>query len=141
MKKSISILLCYCILALSTGCQTTRLLSIDEASAMNADKKYIVLHTPQSTYKLVNYKFTDDSVEGDLMNFSGKNAYAINIYIALLLEVKLDVNELKYIKLQKSVIQRITYTKDSPGKTVISVLGIMGVIWIIANNMTFNVGL
>ncbi len=137
-------MLCYCILALSSGCQTTRLLSIDEASNMSADKKYIILQTPQRTYKLVNYKFTDEYVEGDLMQFSGKNTNAINIYTALLLDVKLDVDEIKFIKLQKSAIQKIDYTKESSGKTVITIVCIMGVIIIggviASNNMTFSTG-
>jgi len=141
MKKLISILLTICILILAPGCQSAKLLSMDEASAMSTDKKYIVLHTPKRTYKLYNYKFTDDSIEGDLMKFSGKNTYAINMYTIFILDFKLENKESQYIKLPKSVIEKITYAKDSPGKTALAVLGGIGVIVligvIIVNSMSF----
>jgi len=144
MKKIVSILLVFCILSFSPGCQSAKLLSMDEASTMSTDKKYIVLHTPKRVYKLVDYKFTNDSVEGNLMKFSGKNTYAINIYTIFILDYKLENEERQYIKLPKSVIEKITYAKDSPEKTILAVLGGIGVIVLIGviavNNMTIDAG-
>lgn len=141
MKKLISILLSICVLIFAPGCQSAKLLSMDEASAMSTDKKYIVLHTPKRVYKLVDYKLTDDSVEGNLMKFSGKNTYAINMYTIFILDYKLDNEESQYIKLPKSVIEKITYAKPSPEKTALAVLGGIGVIVLIGviavNSMSF----
>jgi hypothetical protein len=145
MKKLISILLSICILILAPGCQSAKLLSMEEASAMSTDKKYIVLHTPKWTYKLYNYKFTDESIEGDLMKFTGKNTYAINVYTIFLLDFKLDNEESQFVKVPRSVIEKITYAKDSPEKTALAVLGGIGVVILIgviaAHNITIDGGL
>ncbi len=144
MKKVVSILLCYCILMLPTGCRSSKLLSKDEATTMGKGQKYLVLHTTKERFKIYNYKFTNDSIKGDLRKFSGNIKNTINVYTDFIFDIKLDNVSSQYIKLARSDIRKMTYVKFSAGNTILAVLGGVGIIAIIAvivaNSMTFDLG-
>ena len=145
MKKFISILLCYCILILPTGCHTSKLLTADEAETKRGTQNYLILHTPNRNYKIFNYKFTKDSIEGDLRIISPGKSKTINLYTEMNFDIKLSRDSSKFVNISKSNISKITYMEFSSGNTILAVIGILGVlvgiVAIAANNMSFNIDL
>lgn len=145
MKKFISILLCYCILILPTGCHTSKLLTADEAETKMGTQNYLILHTPNRNYKIFNYKFTKDSIEGDLRIISPGKSKTINLYTEMNFDIKLSRDSSKFVSISKSNISKITYMEFSSGNTILAVIGILGVLVgiaaIAANNMSFNIDL
>ena len=145
MKKFVSILLCYCILILPTGCHTSKLLTADEAEAKTGTQNYLILHTPNRKYKIFNYKFTKDSIEGDLRIFSPGKSKTINLYTEMNFDIKLSRDSSEFVSISKSNISKITYMEFSSGNTILAVIGILGVLVGIAaiavSNMSFNIDL
>lgn len=133
-------LLCYCILMLPTGCRSSKLLTAEEAATMERTKDFLVLHTPTRDYKIYNYKFTNDSIIGDLRIHSPGEMNIINIYTEMIFNMKLDRNSSKYFRLSKSDIKKITYKKFCLETTILTSLGGIGIVAIIAaiitNSMT-----
>ena len=115
MKRIISILLAYCILILPTGCSTSKLLSMEEASFVK-NKKYLVLHTPTKTYTLYNYKFSENTLEGNLAAFSNNSKAKINVYTDQIFDLKPTVNNKQFISLNVINIQSIKYFKSKAAK-------------------------
>lgn len=142
MKKFVSILLCYCILMLPTGCRSSKLLTTDEAATMKEAQNYLVLHTPLRNYKIYNYKFTNDSIEGDLRAISPSKSKTINLYTEFNFDINLNRNSSKFVRLSKSDITKITYKEFSTEKTILAVVGGLGILVIlaviVANSMSFN---
>lgn len=145
MKKFISILLCYCILMLPTGCRSSKLLTSDEAETKKGTQNYLILHTPNRDYKIFNYKFAKDSIEGDLRIFSPGKSKTINLYTKMIFNIKLDRNSSEFVRISKSDITKITYKEFSAGNTIIAVVGVLGILVvaaaIVANSMSFNIDL
>lgn len=146
MKKIISILLCYCILMLPSGCRSSKPLTADDAATMKRIRNFLVLHTPTRTYKMYDYKFTTDSIEGNLRIYPpGQMTNTINIYTEMNFELKLDRNSSKYTRLSKNDITKITYKKFSLENTILLTLGVFGSIAIlaviVANSMSFDINL
>lgn len=145
MKKFISILLCYCILILPTGCHTSKFLTADEAETKMGAQNYLILHTPNRNYKIFNYKFTKDSIEGDLRIISPGKSKTINLYTEMNFDIKLSRDSSRFVSISKSSISKITYMEFSSGNTILAVIGILGVLVgiaaIAANNMSFNIDL
>lgn len=145
MKKFVSILLCYCILMLPTGCRSSKLLTTDQAETMKGTQNYLVLHTPLRNYKIYNYKFTKDSIEGDLRIISPSKSKTINLYTELNFEIRLNSNSTEFVRLSKSDITKVTYKKFSIKKTILVVIGGLGILAIlaaiVANSMTFDIDL
>ncbi len=145
MKKFVSILLCYCILMLPTGCRSSKLLTTDQAETMKGTQNYLVLHTPLRNYKIYNYKFTKDSIEGDLRIISPSKSKTINLYTELNFEIRLNSNSTEFVRLSKSDITKVTYKKFSTKKTILVVIGGLGILAIlaaiVANSMTFDIDL
>lgn len=145
MKKFISILMCYCILILPTGCHTSKLLTADEAETKAETQNYLILHTPNRNYKLFNYRFIKDSIEGDLRIISPGKSKTINLYTEMNFDIKLSRDSSRFVSISKSSISKITYMEFSSGNTILAVIGILGVLVgiaaIAANNMSFNIDL
>ncbi|BBE18970.1 hypothetical protein AQPE_3143 [Aquipluma nitroreducens] len=145
MKKFISILLCYCILILPTGCHTSKLLTADEAEAKTGTQNYLILHTPNRNYKIFNYKFTKDSIEGDLRILSPGKSKTINLYTEMNFDIKLSRDSSEFVRISKADITKITYKEFSMQNTIIAVVGVLGVFAIlsviVANSMSFNIDL
>ena len=145
MKKFVSILLCYCILMLPTGCRSSKLLTTDQAETVKGAQNYLVLHTPLRNYKIYNYKFTKDSIEGDLRIISTSKSKTINLYTELNFDIKLSSNSTEFVRLSKSDITKVMYTKFSAKNTTLAVIGGLGILAIlaaiVANSMTFNLDL
>ena len=145
MKKFISIFLCSCILMLPTGCRSSKLLTSEEAETMKEAQNYLVLHTPNRNYKIFNYKFTKDSIEGDLRVISPSKSKTINLYTKMIFNIKLNRNTSEFMRLSKSDITKITYKEFSAGNTIIAVVGVLGILVvaaaIVANSMSFNLDL
>ena len=145
MKKFISILLCYCILILPTGCNSTKLITADEAETKQGTQNYLILHTPNRNYTIFNYKFTKDSIEGDLRIISPGKSKTINLYTKMIFNIKLNRNSSEFVRLSKSDITKVTYKEFSAGNTIIAVVGVLGILVvaaaIVANSMSFNIDL
>jgi hypothetical protein len=145
MKKFISILLCYCILMLPIGCNSTKLITSDEAETKKGTQNYLILHTPERNYKIFNYKFTKDSIEGDLRIFSAGKSKTINLYTEMNFNINLSRNSSEFVSISKSDISKITYMEFSSGNTILGIVGVLGVLVVIAaiaaSNMSFNIDL
>ena len=119
MKKTISILLAYCILMLPTGCSTSsKLLSMKEASLVK-NKEYLVLHIPTKTYNLYNYNFTEKTLEGRLSVFSKNNKARIHIYTNQIFDLNPSLDYNQFVSLNVINIQSINYFKPKGKKTAI----------------------
>jgi hypothetical protein len=93
---------------------------------------------------MYNYKFTNDSIEGDLRIYPpGKMTNTINIYTEMIFNIKLDRNSSKYTRLSNNVITKITYAKFSLENTTLLSAGIVGILVIlaviVANSMSFDI--
>ena len=115
MKRIISILLASCILMLPTGCSTSKLLSMEEASLVK-NNKYLLLHTPTKTYNLYNYKFSENTLEGNLAAFSKNSKARINVYTDQIFDLKPTPNNKQFISLNVINIQSIKYFKSNTAK-------------------------
>jgi len=138
MKKLISVILVFGILNITfSGCTSTKLFSIDEASQMQQSKKSLILHDQSRTFMLNNYEFTDNQLKGELTKLSKKGGNNIHVYTPLNFDVKVDENSIIDFELNKSEISKITYTKNKTGATVLLVVGGLLAIIIVAG-VTFN---
>lgn len=145
MKKFISILLCYCVLTLPTGCTMYKPLATVDAETVPGAQNYLILHTPTRNYEISNYKFTRDSIEGNLGRNVSSRMNTINIYTQLNFDIKLNMTSTKFIRISKSDISKISYRKFSLGNTILLIAGGAGAIAvlaaIVANSMSFNIDL
>lgn len=145
MKKFISVLLCCCILMLPAGCRSSKQITTNEAETMKGAQNYLVLHTPNRNYKIYNYKFTNDSIEGNLRLITPSKPNTINVYTEMNFDIEFNRNTSKFIKLAKSDITKVTYSRFSIENTVLAALGGLGMLAIVAaivaNSLNFNVGL
>lgn len=119
MKKLISILSVFCILNASfISCKTSSLISIDEASAKAGEEKSLILHTPIKNYTLDNYEFKDDKLIGELKKKGKHKGYTVHVYTDVNHDVILKPGELQHVEISVTQIQKITYTKKTPGKAI-----------------------
>lgn len=133
MKKLISIILVFGILNITfSGCTSSKLLSVEETSQMQPDKKYLILHNQTKTYMLYNYEFTDTKLKGELTSFSKRSGNNINVYTPLNFELKADEKTSQFFEMDKLSINKIAYIKNEPVNTVLLVfgglLGLFGII-------------
>jgi len=136
MKKLISVILVFGILNISfSRCTSSKLLSVEEASQLQPDKKYLILHDLHWEYTLNNYEFTDNKLKGELTKLSKIYGYNVHVYTPHNFNVKVDKNSSLYVELDKSEISKITYTKIKTGSTILLAAGgILGIMFIIAVN-------
>jgi len=135
MKKIISILLAYCILLLPTGCSTSKLLSMKEASLVK-NKKYLVLHTPTKTYNLYNYNFSENSLDGSLAAFSKDKKARIHVYTNQIFDLKPTLEYDQFISLKDVNIQSINYSKPRGEKAFIITIASVVSFFILASVLT-----
>jgi len=136
MKKLISVFLVLGILNITfSGCTSSKLLSVEEASQIQPDKKYLILHDLHREYTLNNYEFADNKLKGELTRLSKIHGYNIHVYTSHNFDVKVDKNSSLYVELDRSEISKITYTKIKTGSTILLATGgILGIMFIIAVN-------
>lgn len=125
MKKIALFLSVLCILNASlVGCKTHKMLSVNEASEIKNVKNSLYLHTPSKTFKLVNYKFSDTMLLGELMKNTKIKGYVIHVHTKQNFHLELDEHTGHYCEIPMSNIEKITYSKVSTGKTVLFVAGV-----------------
>lgn len=140
MKKLISVILVFGMLNVTfTGCKSSKLLSIDEASQKQHRYKYLILHDQKKNYILNNYEFTDTKLKGELTKISKKGGYNIHVYTSLSFEFEVVKNSSQYFEMDKSNISKITYTKNNTGATILLIAGGLVGIFIVAVVHDLNV--
>lgn len=135
MKKIISILLAYCILLLPTGCSTSKLLSMKEASSIKK-KKFLVIQTPVKTYNMYNYNFTEDRLEGSLVGFSKDNKARIHVYTNKIFDLKPTLDYNQFVTINEINIQSINYFQPKSKKTAIITIASVVSFYILASLLT-----
>ena len=129
MKKLTTYILIFCVLNISfNSCVTSSLISVEEINEM-ANNKFLIIHTPQKNYKLVDYIFTDHKLEGKLEILTKYKGFNIHVYTLRNFNIKLDKNSSEYVEVLESEISKITYKKEKVGLTILvaasSMLGII----------------
>ncbi|HAQ21607.1 MAG TPA: hypothetical protein DCR40_20615 [Prolixibacteraceae bacterium] len=139
MKKLVSVWLAYCILIMQSGCTTKRTLSMSEVSIHHTKKTSLVLHTPNSRYQLLDFKFTDDALVGNLEEYSGKNANILHVFTDLNFYYNPYQKIHQSINVPKSNIQKIKYSKFDGIKTFMLIGGLVATLIILGtNSISYN---
>jgi hypothetical protein len=107
---------------------------------MQPHKDYIVLHTPDKVYKLSNYKFSNDSLIGEMSRFSGSKIGVIHVYTNMIFNLTFDSESFKNLNLPKTHIQKIKFKKFSIAKTatLVGAIVLSGIYY--SNNMNLGSG-
>jgi hypothetical protein len=146
MKKLISVILVFSILNITfSGCTSSKLISVEEASQMQNSNKYLILHDQLRTFRLNNYELTDNKLKGELTKLTKKSGNNVHVYTPLNFDVKVDEKSNISIELNKTEISKITYVKNKTGATVLLVVGgLLGIIIVAGalsvNNMNIDLG-
>lgn len=111
-------MLALCILLFQTGCTTSKLISMKEASSLKS-KKFLVLHTPIKTYHLYNYRFTNNTLEGSLATFQKNYTARINVYTDVIINMKSSQDLNQFITIKEQNILSINYSKPKAEKMAI----------------------
>jgi len=109
MKKLISLALSFCILIMQSGCTATTHLTMDEASHAKSEKNFLVLHTPNKLYRLYDYKFTENTLEGTLKQYASKTKNDLHVYTSLNFELNSDPESSQFITVKKTDINNMGY--------------------------------
>lgn len=122
------------------SCTSMKSVSVDQATIIQPSKNYIVLHTPNKLYKLNDYKFSNDTLIGELNKFSGSKTGVIHVYTNMVYDIDFDSGSFKNLKLHKSNIQKVTFKKFSFAKTATLIGGIVLGGVFLANNIYLDFG-
>lgn len=121
------------------GCTTSRLISMNDAKVKESKKNSLVLHTPGSRYQLLDFKFTEDGIEGKLDDYSGDNTNIFHVYTDLNFYYNQYQKSNQFIKVPNKNIQKIKYSKSDRLKTVALVGSLLALMIIIgANSVNFD---
>jgi hypothetical protein len=122
------------------SCNSIKPISIDRASSIQSQKDYIVLHTPDKVYKISNYKFSNDSLIGEMSRFSGSRNGVIHVYTNMIFDLTFDSESFKDLNLPKAHIQKIKFKKFSIAKTatLVGAIVLSGIYY--SNNMNLGSG-
>jgi hypothetical protein len=122
------------------SCTSIKPISIDRASSIQSQKDYIVLHTPDKVYKISNYKFSNDSLIGEMSRFSGSRNGVIHVYTNMIFDLTFDSESFKDLNLPKAHIQKIKFKKFSIAKTatLVGAIVLSGIYY--SNNMNLGSG-
>lgn len=139
MKRLISIILVFGILNITfSGCTSSKLLSVEEASQMQNNKKSLILHIQNKTYKLNDYEFTDTKLKGELNLYQNKAGNYIHAYTQINFNSNITQNGSQYFEMDKSDINKITVVKIKTGSTIFVALGGLFGIVVIAGAIAVN---
>lgn len=125
MKRFISILLSFCILALQLGCYSTKTLTMDKASKKNELNNSLVLHTPGNVYKVHNYRFKDGMLTGQLRKYTKPWKKTIHVFTQKEFQMEPYQKSGPFITLERSDIEKITYLKHTTRSPMIIAGGIL----------------
>jgi len=139
MKKFLSVWLAFCILILQYGCTTQRTVPINEAQEKHKNKTTLLLHTPNSRYQLINYKFTAETLQGNLDEYSGNNLNILHVYTDQSFNYNPYEENLQAIIIPISKISEIKYGKFDGIKTFLIVGGLIAIIIVAGSTISFNV--
>jgi hypothetical protein len=140
MTRTLALAFIFCVLTTQLSCTSMKSVSMDRASSMQTRKDYIVLHTPNKIYKVVNYEFSNDSLIGEMSRFSGSKNGVVHVYTNMIFDLTFDSESFKNLNLPRSHIHRIAFKKFSIVKTT-ALMGIIltgGIYYL--NNMNLGFG-
>ncbi len=122
------------------SCTSIKPISMDRALSMQPQKDYIVLHTPDKVYKLTNYKFSNDSLSGEMSRFSGSKNGVIHVYTNMFFNLTIDSESFNNLNVPKTHIQKIKFKKFSIAKTatLVGAIVLSGIYY--SNNMNLGSG-
>jgi len=112
---------------------------MSEVSIHHTKKTSLVLHTPNSRYQLLDFKFTDDALVGNLEEYSGKNANILHVFTDLNFYYNPYQKIHQSINVPKSNIQKIKYSKFDGIKTFMLIGGLVATLIILGtNSISYN---
>lgn len=138
-KKFISVILIFVILLQMPGCVSTKTINSDTDIPVSEKYTYI-LHTPTTNYQILNARFSDGIISGNLIN--GKHPQKANkIYFYLQADSILKLKPDMTLALPIDSISKIELKKPAIGATVILSGGLIMVILLILAVISANAGL
>ena len=145
MRRIISLLIVFCLLNFSFGCSSPKVFTVNDIKRQSNSDSYLILHTPYTRYKLTNYKFKDEKLEGDLMKFKLKNGTYYHVYTEADSWRKLDKNQSLNIQLPIDSIYNIEQRTTNSLRTGLIIFGVVlvifgGIVAISVQDMDMNLG-
>jgi hypothetical protein len=126
MKKLFSIILAFSMLNLTfSGCTSSKLLSIEEASQQQHKSEYLILHDFKKTYILNNYEFTETKLKGELTAYSKKGGGNVHVYTPFNFDIQVVKNSSQYFEMNRTGISKIAYIQNNTGVTVLLIIGVV----------------
>lgn len=104
---------------LFASCTSSKMLSPTEAEALKPNEDFLVLHTHEKKYHVVNYTFKEDKLIGDLKPYKRSKGPNIHIHITGNYNIILGENHYVPIELKYTEISKMVYQKPAPGKTLV----------------------
>lgn len=118
MKKTSRILITFFLCYFSYCCSSSKQISTIEAEYYSKKFDFLILHTPDKTYELHDYKFTYLTLEGKVKEQHKIPKEAIHVH----LKNQLETNTSDSIVIQKYQIQKITHNTIAPSEVTILLL-------------------
>lgn len=120
--KKIVVLLSLAILIFQFGCTTTRYVSFQQASEPKYLRDHLVLHTPETTYHLYDYKFTKETLEGNLKPLTDQKKFGLHVFTNLNFELGLGQDSILQITIPRSNIETVKFHSLNIWKTALLAL-------------------
>lgn len=121
MKKYIIAIFVFGVITLTFSCTTTRYTSYKSARGSIVKKGYLILHTPQTTYNLVDYEFNEENLRGTLKGLENQNKLGLHVYTDLNFDREMAKDTTLHVIIPKPNIEDIQTKSFSLGKTILLV--------------------
>jgi hypothetical protein len=129
-KKFISVIFIFLILIQIPGCVSTK--AVNSVSDVPVSEKYTyIVHSPSTTYQILNFSISDGTVSGNLINGNqAKTTHKVHFYLSADSVLKLNSDMILILPADK--ISKIELESPAKGATVIFFGGIfIGILLII----------
>lgn len=119
MKKLMNSFILFYIINLFSGCDTTKWLSINEASVFKDDKRdFLIVYVQDKQFLMNNYKFQDGYLEGDLYISKSRYFNGVTVFTDLDLSMFYRDSFPKFFRIPYETIIKINYVKTDALKTI-----------------------
>jgi hypothetical protein len=120
-KKFISVILIFLILIQIPGCVNTK--PFTSVSDIPVYKKYTyIVHSPTTKYQILNFRFSDDTISGNLINGKhAKTTHKVHFYVPA--DSVLKFNSDMTLVLPVDKISKIELETPAKGATAILIAG------------------
>jgi hypothetical protein len=126
MKKLTSVILVFGILNITfSGCTSSKLISVEEASQQQHNSEYLILHDLKKTYVLNNYEFTETKLKGELTAYSKKGGNKVHVYTPLSFDIQVVKDSSQYFEMDKLNISKIAFIKNKTDATILLIIGVV----------------